>query len=245
MADKYELVVTCEHGGCEVPRAYRALFRGRERVLRSHRGCDPGSLVLAKRLARLAAGPLIAAEITRLLVELNRSPGHRQLFSEFTAELSAGERDAILQNYYWPHRQQVEQSVAAALARRKIVLHLGVHTFTPVLRGDVRNADVGLLYDPRSPLETRWSTAWRDALRNRRPDLRVRRNYPYLGRSDGLTTSLRRRFNDGRYAGLELEVNQQWVRRGGSHWLDMQRALYDSLQDALATLGNSKAAGTR
>ena len=37
---------------------------------------------------------------------------------------------------------------------------------------------------------------------------RVRRNYPYLGKGDGLTTWLRRRFFSSEYAGVEIELNQ-------------------------------------
>jgi hypothetical protein len=38
-------------------------------------------------------------------------------------------------------------------------------------------------------------------------ELRVRRNYPYLGKADGFTTYLRRHFPVDRYAGVEFEVN--------------------------------------
>ena len=37
----------------------------------------------------------------------------------------------------------------------------------------------------------------------------MRRNDPYRGASDGLTTRLRARFPAGRYRGIELEVNQR------------------------------------
>jgi hypothetical protein len=46
-------------------------------------------------------------------------------------------------------------------------------------------------------------------LADRRPEMRVRRNYPYLGKTDGLTTYLRRQFPAEQYLGIELEVNQR------------------------------------
>ena len=45
------------------------------------------------------------------------------------------------------------EDLRAAVAARKQVLHVAVHSFTPVLHGERRNADVGLLYDPARPRE--------------------------------------------------------------------------------------------
>jgi predicted N-formylglutamate amidohydrolase len=89
------------------------------------------------------------------------------------------------------------------------VWHVAVHSFTPVLDGVVRTADIGLLYDPRRPRELVTARAWRAALRDTVPALRVRSNYPYRGVSDGLTRALRRRLGDRDYVGIELEVNQR------------------------------------
>ena len=51
-----------------------------------------------------------------------------------------------------------------------------------------------------------------------RRELRVRRNYPYAGKGDGLTSYLRRRFPPGAYVGIELEVNQSIVFAAGRRW---------------------------
>ena len=44
-------LITCEHGGNRIPAPYRRLFRGQRALLDSHRGYDPGALVMAKALA--------------------------------------------------------------------------------------------------------------------------------------------------------------------------------------------------
>jgi hypothetical protein len=97
----------------------------------------------------------------------------------------------------------------------------------------VRTADVGFLYDPARPGEVALATRWLEALRALRPDLRLRRNYPYLGKSDGLTFRMRRRYPPETYVGIELEVNQQFVRAGGRPWAALRRAVVNSLRDAL------------
>jgi predicted N-formylglutamate amidohydrolase len=99
------------------------------------------------------------------------------------------------------------------------VLHLSVHSFTPKLNGEVRNADVGILYDPRRLAEREVCTRWKGTLLaltatshdngyKLQSDCRIRMNYPYRGASDGLTTALRRVFPARDYLGIELEVNQ-------------------------------------
>src|ERR1700739_839489 len=45
-------IITCEHGGNRIPVPYRRLFRGQRALLDSHRGYDPGSLVMGEAPAR-------------------------------------------------------------------------------------------------------------------------------------------------------------------------------------------------
>jgi predicted N-formylglutamate amidohydrolase len=228
-----QLVITCEHGGCEVPHAHAALFAGREALLDSHRGWDPGALDLARQMADAFRVPLQAATTTRLLVDLNRSIGHRQLFSEVTRALPRASRQDMVDRHYRPHRQAVEAEIARAVESGRRVIHIASHSFTPVLHGVPRHADVAWLYDPRRPGEVAFARAWMRELAHLAPDLRLRRNYPYRGRGDGLTAALRRRHPDAAYAGIELEVNQSFVEQPGP-WDRLKAALIASLRKALA-----------
>jgi hypothetical protein len=99
-----------------------------------------------------------------------------------------------------------------------------------------RTADVGLLFDPRRPLEARLCGAWREALQALEPGLRVRRNYPYRGSADGLTTWLRGRFPARQYLGIEVEVNQRFPRGSARRWQALRASLTVSLRQALQTL---------
>jgi predicted N-formylglutamate amidohydrolase len=205
------LLLTCEHGGNRIPPEYRALFRGARAVLASHRGWDPGALDTAKHLSRALRRPLLYVTWSRLLVEANRTETLPGVWSQYTRDLPLDERDVILSRYWRPHRERVAQAVRAQAARGRVV-HVAVHSFTPVLHGEARNADVGLLYDPRRPAEADFCKRWRAVLKNLAPDLRVRMNYPYAGTADGLATWLRKRWPDPVYAGIELELNQALFR---------------------------------
>lgn len=231
------LIITCEHGGNEVPAVYAPLFTGHdtghEALLQTHRGWDAGALTLAQQLATAFAAPLFAATTTRLLIDLNRSIGHRQLYSEVTRGLPLATRRGIAAQYYRPHRDAVESEVARLVAAGRRVLHVASHSFTPELGGVVRQADVAWLYDPRRAGERTLAAQWLAALKQKRPDLKLRKNYPYQGKCDGLTALLRKRHSDAAYVGVELEVNQRFVTAGGPAWTALCADMVAALDAAL------------
>ena len=232
--DDIGLVLSCEHGGNRVPAECRPLFKGRQSVLDSHRGWDPGALDLARTLAHATEAPLVATTVSRLVVECNRSIGRPQLFSEFTRPLPRDERTRLLDLYYHPHRGAVEAVVRSAMRTHAVVVHVGVHTFAPVLNGRTRTADIGLLYDPRRAAESVFADMWLIALARVAPGLHVKRNYPYRGWSDGLTTTLRGLLPARRYLGIELEVNQALALGPPKEWARARRAIADSLRLVLS-----------
>jgi predicted N-formylglutamate amidohydrolase len=225
------LLITCEHAGNQIPAVYQVLFSGNQHVLYTHRGYDKGALPLAKRLSQRLWAPLFYTEISRLLVEANRSEGTEALFSEFSRGLGEHERQGILDRYYRPYRKQVTQAIQEQIDCGKAVLHLSIHSFTPELNGQVRDADIGLLYDPDRPREAALCAAWEKALLAAAPDLRVKHNYPYFGTDDGFTTSQRQLFTDEQYAGIELEVNQQFPESEDlGNWERIQEAIVSSVK---------------
>ena len=232
MTDSF--LVSCEHGGNRIPAPYRSLFRGYDALLDTHRGYDFGALVMARVLASAFRAPLVTSTISRLLVDLNRSIGHPRIFSAATRGAPATIRATIAEQYYRPYRLQVERLVRRSVSRGRRVIHISSHSFTPELDGRVRSADVGLLYDPRRDGEAALCARWKSALRELAPALRVRRNYPYAGKGDGLTSYLRQRFAPGVYVGIELEVNQRIVVAGGRRWTALRSVLIDSLRMACA-----------
>ncbi|HLF10126.1 MAG TPA: N-formylglutamate amidohydrolase, partial [Gammaproteobacteria bacterium] len=132
-----------------MPAEYARLFTRAGRVLDSHRGLDYGALEMARAFAKKLDAPLVSATTTRLLVDLNRSPHHRNVFSEFSRVLTAAERETAIAKHYFPYRTKVEGVVAAAVQSGAAVLHVSSHSFTPMLNGETRRTDLGLLYDPR------------------------------------------------------------------------------------------------
>jgi len=167
-------------------------------------------LSIARQLANTLPAPLLYSDISRLLVDLNRSTHHRKLFLEYTQECNQLEREQILRDYYYPYRQILQQQIRDTIAQGNTVLHLSIHTFTPVLAGQARNADVGLLYDPTRTREKSFCQTLQTQLQQGSEYI-IRLNYPYRGNADGLTTWLRKQLPAKRYLGIEIEINQKWL----------------------------------
>ena len=205
---KQKWVVTCEHGGNQIPAAYASYFEEAAAILQTHRGYDPGALELYHLLAKELADFSQYSETSRLLVELNRSLHHKSLFSAFSKKIKPSVRKEVIASYHLPYRSLVEEKIRKFLSEGNSVVHISVHSFTPVLNGEERKADIGLLYDPARAKEKDFCQQWKKQLKNFAPTAIVRMNYPYQGTADGFTTYLRKRFPEG-YAGIELEVNQK------------------------------------
>ncbi len=204
-----KLVLTCEHGGYYIPKKYTRLFVDSELVLTSHRGYDIGALNVFKSLKPLANFSKYAIT-NRLLIELNRSLHHPNLFSEFSKLIPKEEKQHLIKYFYLSYRNTVETQIKNFISHNSTVLHLSVHSFTPILNTIERHCDIGLLFDTSSKNEKAFCITLKKELKRLNPMLNVRFNYPYLGKADGFTSFLRKQFTTN-YMGIEIEINQKYA----------------------------------
>lgn len=224
------ILLTCEHGGNRVPTGLKKLLSIPSSILNSHQGMDFGALAAARYLSKSLKAPLIANELTRLVVDFNRSPHHPQLFSKYSKQLSSKQKAAILKKYYEPYRQKIEQMILSWRKQGHTIVHLSMHSFTPVLKGQKRRGDLGWLYDPRRKSEKKFCRQWRKILQEHQTQLHLRSNYPYRGIADGLIPWLRKKHPENYYIGIELEINQRLWHTGGKIWQALLRDLGESLE---------------
>ena len=202
------LFLSCEHAVDTIPADYQHLFKGHPSILSTHRAIDFGALEIATHLKKALACAYQSATISRLLIDCNRSLNHKDCFSEFTSSLSSEEKKQLIDKYYLPYRNRSENIIDDSINTGHQVLHLSIHSFTPVFNGMERNAGIGLLYDPKRHGEKEVARELQRLLSLETPAYRVRMNYPYSGSSDGFTTALRKKHPEVDYLGLEIEVNQ-------------------------------------
>lgn len=232
------IVVTSEHASNAVPKGLRPGLGVGGAVLRTHVAWDPGSRELASILAHQLGATQFMGRQTRLVVDLNRNRGSQQLIPKESfgvaipgnKKLSRQQREARIEKFWQPYRAAVEDAVRQAIEEEGECLHFSIHTFTPKLDGVVRDADAGILYDPRRPRERGFAERLRDELQAGHIETRL--NYPYKGTADGLTTHLRKQFPKNRYMGIEIEVNQQLLENTRQRWR-VGRLLSDAIASVI------------
>ncbi|HEX2957225.1 MAG TPA: N-formylglutamate amidohydrolase [Chitinispirillaceae bacterium] len=204
----YKLFVSCEHASNHVPEQLTKLLRDQKSLLQSHRAYDIGAIDAAQQISKMAVEECVAGTCTRLAIDLNRSDTNPRRFSEYSKKLDSATLANLEIQWYRPYRDYVRNRITQIIESGYNVLHLSVHTFTPVLNGVTRNADLGLLYDPSRQPERVIASNLKNTMFKINSNLRTRFNYPYRGVSDGITSWLRKHFSETKYSGLEIEFNQ-------------------------------------
>lgn len=204
------LILTCEHATNVLPSSYAWPFKNEQDRLNTHEGFDIGAFEVYKSLQDLADFSF-HYPWSRLLIEVNRSLHHPNLFSSISKKLDKAEKERLVVDFYEAYRDQVQQKIEDRINQGETVLHLSIHSFTPVLSGNIRETDFGILYDPKRKPEKDWAKRFKKELNEQLSQFRTRMNYPYLGKADGFTTSLRKKFPI-HYLGIELEINQNLVK---------------------------------
>ena len=217
------LILTCEHASNKLPATFKNVVPAE--VLKTHRAYDIGAVQVFRKLVRFAKPEFFCeGNFSRLFVDLNRTITNKSAFSDYYEALAASDKAAAEKakaqaTAYWQeYRATIEKFVETALKSQTratksapTIIHLGIHSFTPTLNGKVRNTDIGILYDPTRPQERAYANVIKAEIKRLYPAMKVRFNYPYKGTSDGLTTTLRKKFGP-RFVGIEIEINQKFFR---------------------------------
>jgi predicted N-formylglutamate amidohydrolase len=198
------LILTCEHASNKLPAAFKSAVP--TEVLKTHRAYDIGALAVFRKLVKFAKPEFYCeGKFSRLFVDLNRTITNKSAFSDYLRNNETAKAQATA--YWSEYRAAIEKFVKANA--KKEIIHLGIHSFTPELNGKVRNTDIGILYDPSRPQECAYARVIKDEIKRLYPAMKVRFNYPYKGTSDGLTSTLRKKFGP-QYVGIEIEINQKF-----------------------------------
>ncbi len=229
------IIITCEHGGNKIPREFFQLFNKHKNILASHRGYDTGALELADNLYKTSGDFFFHYVTSRLLIDLNRTVINPKLFSNITKPLADEIKEQIKSKHYFPYIKSVEEKVRRIINQNNLVIHISVHTFTPVLNGNKRKTDIGLLYDPQKKTEKKFCKTWKENI-TEISQYNVRFNYPYRGVADSLTSYFRKQFGDKKYIGVELEVNQKFLYQNTTNWETIKDVLAKSLAASLRHL---------
>lgn len=198
------LFLTCEHASERLPTGY-ALTGSDLRLSGTHWAYDLGARDLVIELAAALCASAVLARFSRLLIDPNREEHHPDLFRQhaeglpigLNQQLSVSERQHRITHYHRPYHEAVD----AALSESAAPTLLSIHTFTPIYEGQVRQVELGVLFDRDDAA----AEALMAALRQTYPH--VAANEPWSGKLGLIYSAERHAHRHGRVA-LELEVRQ-------------------------------------
>ena len=209
---QFPLILTCEHASHDVPAEYDNLGISEEE-LRRHIGWDIGAQAVVEIVAQNLDAPAVCSGYSRLLIDCNRDlQDHDLIIKESdgtiipgNANISEAERHKRLSQFYYPYHAAIDRVIEQLVAQKGAdrVRLLSLHSFTPVMKGQDRPFDIGILFDRYDELAEELG----QQLQNK-GGYRVRYNEPYSG-YDGLIFSARSHGDRHRLVYLELEMNNR------------------------------------
>lgn len=229
------LLISCEHAVDTVPEEYHYLFETPEAKRHLKKSSDLGAKFVARTIAEQLGCPIVENNVSRLLIDCNRSLNHSRCFSKYTRQLSNTDKEFLITHFYQPFRTKAKELIEQNIQAGHQVLHVSLHTFTPVLKGFRQNAGIGLLYDSKRHGEKEVARIWHGLLLQETLPYRIRYNYPFPGNSDNHTKSLRRAYSEKDYLGIEVEINQALFAVTNAE-IELSEALSHSLNELMSVL---------
>jgi len=236
------LLLVCDHASSFVPRRLGRLGLDEAQLAR-HIAWDIGAGELARALARRLDAPALLSGFSRLVIDPNRrldDPTSIVQISDGTVvpgnrDLAPAARAARVEDLFRPYHAAVDREIARLAARAPVPAVISVHSFTPVMKGEARPWQVGVLWDrdPRLPLPL--------LERLRADGLEVGENQPYSARG-GNGYTLEAQAAPRGLPHVLIEVRQDLIdtRHGVADWA---RRLGDALGEVLRPMGVLAAAG--
>lgn len=205
-----KIILVCEHASNTIPAQFNNLGLSALKV-EEHIAWDPGAFGTARRLADMIDAPLVYANVSRLVLDINREPDHRGSIvevSELTEipgnkGLTQSERRARVRAVYEPFHAMLGTVIQSRDAKSPWLISL--HSYTPVFKGVQRPWHVGILHND----DTRLSTRLLDALK-KDSGLVVGDNEPYAP-TDGVYHTIEKHTVSRGYAGAMVEIRNDLI----------------------------------
>jgi predicted N-formylglutamate amidohydrolase len=148
------IMLVCDHAGCRFPKSLGDMGLD-PFARRCHLAIDIGAGSLTESLASSLGITAVLAQYSRLIVDLNRQLMDPGAFLEYgdgilvpgNRNLHQADKDRRADAIYWPYHHAVDEQIKRLKAVGPPPAFISVHSFTPVLNGEARSWQVGILWD--------------------------------------------------------------------------------------------------
>lgn len=198
------LLLTCEHGGAELPAPW-AWPEADRRLVGTHWSTDLGAADFTREFAADLGVAGVISRFTRLLIDPNRELESPTLFRSeaegapiwLNAHISSEEREERIRRFYRPYHQAVAHWTRTT-PKAPI---LSIHSFTPLYEGQPRTVEVGVLFDIHERAAERMAAVFAAA------GFQTALNEPWSGKAGLMYSAATHAEANGRPA-IEMEFRQ-------------------------------------
>ena len=153
------LLLVCDHASCRFPEALGNMGLD-PFARRCHLAIDIGAGPLTECLSDSLGVTAVVAHYSRLVVDLNRELMDPGAFLEFgdgiivpgNRNLHRADKEARAEAIYWPYHQAIDRQIRRLQAIGPSPAFIAIHSFTPVMNGESRPWQVGVLWDKDAQL---------------------------------------------------------------------------------------------
>lgn len=178
------VLLVCDHASCRFPASLGDLGLD-PFARRCHLAVDIGAGPLTERLAASLGVTAVLAQYSRLVVDCNRELMDPSAFLEYgdgtvipgNRNLHRLDKDRRANAIYHPYHDAVDRQVQRLQGLGTGPAFIAVHSFTPVMNGEARSWEFGLLWDTDQRLRDIFLEDLRDA------GYLVGDNEPYSGKA--------------------------------------------------------------
>ena len=156
---KSPVVIVCDHASNRIPKKLGTLgLSAAERKM--HIAWDPGTAHIGRYLAKKLNAPVLLANYSRLVVDLNRGPDNAECMRDVSdhvkipgnRRLTRTAQNQRLDALYQPYHDEIARLMDSVLERGEVPLLLSIHSFTPQMEGFDRPWQIGVMWNREKTL---------------------------------------------------------------------------------------------
>ena len=178
------ILLICDHASRRFPRSLGTMGLD-PFARRCHLALDIGAAQLTEALADSLGATAVLCQYSRLIVDCNRQLMDPGAFLEFgdgvvvpgNRNLHREDKEQRAEEIYWPYHGAIDAQIARLRGLGVEPLFVSIHSFTPVMNGEARTWEMGVLWDTDRPTAEFFVNGLREA------GYLVGDNEPYSGKA--------------------------------------------------------------
>lgn len=148
------ILLVCDHASCRFPKSLGDMGLD-PFARRCHLAIDIGAGAVTEKLADSLGVTAVVQNYSRLVVDCNRQLMDPGAFLEYgdgilvpgNRNLHQAEKDLRASALYWPYHAAIEEQIERLRKAGPLPAFISIHSFTPVLNGESRALQIGVLWD--------------------------------------------------------------------------------------------------